>query len=147
MGAILLDGAHIPFPEDTFNAFLEKWKNGTIPKSPGKHAYDFHNNEIDYNKGIITLKSRIEYSVSHRHHFKFFVPTDYRGLKDYITSNFNPSYMTFTENIPYLNDGTWRYVSNPKEISINTKYLDIEIIDIGFLKRKLLHIAWEDNGS
>ncbi len=55
--------------------------------------------------------------------------------------------MTFTESIPYLNDGTWKYVNNPKEISINTKYLDIEIIDIGFLKRKLLNIAWEDTND
>jgi hypothetical protein len=68
--------------------------------------------------------------VEYRHHFKFFVPNDYRGLKDYVTNHFNPSHVSFHEHIPYLNDGTRKYIKSPEEISINTHYLNIEIMDV-----------------
>lgn len=144
MGNTSINGLHIPFPEDSFNAFMEAWENGTIPKSPGKHYYDFDPGELDFSKDLITFKSRIEYTITHRHHFKFFIPTDYRGLKDYITNHFNPSSITFHEHIPYLNDGTWKYIRSPKEISLYTRYLNIEIMDISFLKRKQLKMIWQD---
>lgn len=144
MGNIAINGLHFPFPEDSFNAFMEAWENHTIPKSPGTHYFDFDPGELDFSMDLITFKSRIEYTVTHRHHFKFFVPIDYRGLKDYITDHFNPSYIEFHEHIPYLNDGTWKYISSPEEISLNTRYLNIEVMDISFLKRKQVKLVWED---
>lgn len=144
MGNISLTGIHIPFPEDSFNSFMQAWEEGSIPKTPGKHYFDFDPGELDFSKEFITYKSRIEYIVKHRHHFKFFIPIDYRGLKDYVTNNFNPSYIEFNEYIPYLNDGSWRYIKSPSEVTLNTKYLNIEIMDISFLNKKLINMIWED---
>jgi hypothetical protein len=144
MTDMTINGFHIPFPEDSFSAFIQAWERDDIPKSPGQHTFNFEPDGLDFNKDLITFKSKIEYTVEHRHHFKFFIPTDYRGLKDYVTNHFNPSYISFNEHIPYLNDGTWKYIKSPEEISINTRYLNIEIIDVSFLKKKMIRVIWED---
>jgi len=146
MGQVGVNGLEIPFPEDSFNAFLSAWENDQIPKTPGNHSYEFKPESLDFNQANITLESTIEYRVTHRHHFKFFVPVDYRGLHDYLSETFRPSFMAFREDIPYLDDGTWKYIKDPKEVSINSLYLNIEIIDIGFLKKKLMRMAWTDPG-
>ncbi|KRT13298.1 hypothetical protein ASU31_25130 [Pedobacter ginsenosidimutans] len=144
MGEIGVNGLEIPFPEDSFKAFMSAWENDDIPKAPGEHIFEFKPESLDFSKTNITLKSIIEYKVSHRFHFKFFIPIDYRGLQDYLSETFRPSFMAFKEKIPYLDDGTWKYIKDPTEISISSVYLDIEIMDIGFLKKKLFRIAWKD---
>lgn len=144
LGNITTNGVEIPFPEDSFNAFMSAWENDQIPKTPGNHSYEYKPESLNFDQKNVTLKSIIEYKVSHRFHFKFFIPVDYRGLQDYLSETFRPSFMAFKEDIPYLDDGTWKYIKDPKEISINSLYLDVEIMDIGFLKRKLIRMAWKE---
>ena len=51
--------------------------------------------------------------------------------------------MAFNETIPFMNDGTWKYLENPEEVSLNTLHLNIELLDMDFLKQKMLRFHWE----
>ncbi|NEU08381.1 restriction endonuclease [Flavihumibacter sp. R14] len=139
-----MDHMHLPFPEDAFNIFMEKWQKDDIPKNEGTHYLELNREDIQLNENLFPLKSGVSYTIKARHHFKFFVPTEYRGLRDYITEKFKPTFMAFNEPIPFLNDGTWKYLEAPEEISLNTLHLDIEILDVSMLKNKRLRLLWKE---
>ncbi len=138
-----INGITIPFPEQTLMLFLKKWENDEISKEPGVHHLALDEANMKLNANLLPIKNGIEYKVVHRHHLKFFKPIEYRGIKDYITEKFTPTFMTFNENIPFSNDGTWNYIENPEDISIKTLHLNIELLDIGFLKKKMIRFEWE----
>lgn len=140
----IMEHMHMPFPEEAFNTFMDKWQNDEIPKQEGAHYLDLNREDIQLNENLYPLKSGISYTVSARHHFKFFIPTEYRGLKDYITEKFKPTFMAFNEPIPFMNDGTWKYIERPEEVSLNTLHLDIEILDISLLKNKRIRLLWKE---
>ena len=139
-----IEGIEMPFPDLVIKGFLEKWEGDELDKQPGTHYLSLDKDLIKFSNSFMELKTEIEYTVAHRYHFKFFKPTDYRGIKDYFTENFTPAFIEFKEAIPYLNDGTWDYVPSLKEISIQTSHLQIEIIDMDLLKKKMIRIKWEN---
>lgn len=139
-----IDHIELPFPEDAVNIFMNKWYNDELSKESGTHFLNMERDAIQFSEDLLPLKNRIEYTVHARHHFKFFVPNDYRGLKDYLTEKFSPTFMSFSEQIPFLNDGTWKYIESPAEVSLNTLHLNIEALDVNFLKKKMLRFVWED---
>lgn len=142
-GPTTLNGVNVPFPDVAFQKFLDKWEANEIPKDPGTHYFHLEREDIQYHDDLKPIKNGIEYKVVHRHHFKSFTPVDYRGIRNFITEKFTPSFMAFTEKIPFLNDGTWKYVDDPTEISLKTQHLNIEILDIGFLNKKMIRFVWE----
>jgi len=138
------DHMNIPFPEDAFNIFMNKWQNDEIPKEQGNHYLKLDREDIQLNENLLPLENGISYTVRARHHFKFFIPKEYRGLKDYLTEKFRPTFMAFDEPIPFLNDGTWKYLEKPDEVSLNTLHLDIEILDVSLLKNKRIRLLWKE---
>jgi Restriction endonuclease len=142
VGTATIEGMHVPFPDLAFQKFLEKWESDEISKEPGVHYLPLEREDIQYHKDLMPVRSGIEYHIIHRHHFKSFTPIDYRGIKDFITEKFTPSFMAFSEKIPFLNDGTWKFVNDPKEISLKTLHLNIEILNISFLKKKMIRFIW-----
>lgn len=144
VGPIEVDGISMPFPNLAVQQFIEKWEKNELDKSPGTHYFALDKDLIKLHDNSWSLKSGIEYTIVHRHHFKYFVPIDYRGIKDYITEKFTPSFMAFNETIPFLNDGTWKYIDNPNEISIKTILLNIEVIDMDFVKERFIRSVWEN---
>lgn len=143
VGEISIDGIQLPLPEIAIKTFMEKWEKDEISKEPGKHMLYLDRESIQFRDDLIPIQNAIEYEITHRHHFKFFVPVDYRGIKDYITQNFNAAFMAFNENIPFLNDGTWKYIESPDQILVKTTLLNIEFLNIDFLKRKMIRINWD----
>lgn len=138
------DHMNIPFPEEAFNIFMDKWQNDEIPKDEGSHYLELEREAIQLNENLFPLKNGVAYNVKTRHHFKFFVPNDYRGLRDYITEKFKPTFMTFSEPIPFMNDGTWKYLEKPNDVPLNMFHLDIEILDVSMLKNKRIRLLWKD---
>lgn len=139
-----MDHMQMPFPEQAFNIFMHKWENDEISKEEGQHYLELDREDINLNENLFPLKNGISYTVKIRNHFKFFVPKDYRGLRDYLTETFTPTFMAFNEPIPFLNDGTWKYIENPEEISISTLHLNIEMLDIDMLKNRMVRFVWRD---
>lgn len=144
MGPVTISGVEMPFPDHALHEFLKNWENDSIPKTPGIHYMPMDPAIINLNKDLWPLQTGIKYEITHRHHFKYFIPVDYRGLKDYLTERFTPSFMQFSESIPYLNDGTWTYIDSPESIAIDPVLLNIEIVDIDFLKHKLIRHYWQN---
>lgn len=143
IGETSMDHIKVPYPELAFSIFMEKWEKDEISKEPGTHYLPLEKEAVQLHKDLLPLKTGVEYKVTNRHHFKFFVPVDYRGLKDYITENFTPSFMAFNEQIPFMNDGTWVFVENPDDLPLKTLHLNIEILAMGFLKKKMIRLKWE----
>jgi len=143
VGDISIDHLKVPFPDAAFNIFMQKWERDEITKEPGTHYLQLDRESINLHKDLMPLKTGITYTISVRHHFKFFIPVDYRGLKDYLTENFTPSFMDFNESIPFMNDGTWKYLGNPQDVSLNTLHLNIEILDMAFVQKKMIRFHWQ----
>lgn len=141
---VKIDGVTFPYPEIAVTEFLRKWENNELTKEEGTHYIELDKKAFQFPNSIMSLKTGIEYKIEYRYHFKFFKPVDYRGIRDYISENFTPSFMEFKESIPFFNDGTWQYVPSLSEISINTSHLHIEIVDIDFLKKKMIRVNWKD---
>jgi hypothetical protein len=136
-----IEGVQLPDIKYALEEFLKKWENNEIPKDVGKHTFRLNKDLLKIlNKDLWPISSIIDYEIFHRHHFKFFVPIDYRGIRDYVSERFTPTFMEFKEAIPFADDGTWRFVPDPKEISLKAVYLDIEIVHIDMLKLKMLKI-------
>lgn len=144
MGDISIDHIEIPYPADILDIFIKKWENDEIPKEHGTHYLSLDREAIQYHKDLMPVKNGIEYKVNNRFHFKFFVPNEYRGIKDYITQKFTPTFMAFSETIPFSDDGSWKYIASPEEVSLNTLHLDIEIIDISMLSKKMVRLKWKE---
>ncbi|HEY1020480.1 MAG TPA: restriction endonuclease [Sediminibacterium sp.] len=140
-----ISGIEMPYPIEAFSKFLKAWEDDKLDKTPGTHIYNLERESIKIPIKSMPLQSHIEYTVQDRYHFKFFIPTDYRGIKDYITQNFTPSFIEFKETIPYLNDGTWKYIADPSEVSLSTSHLQIEIISLDFFKKQLVRTYWAKN--
>ena len=145
VGDIKLDGIHLPFPEVALREFIKKWESDELSKEPGTHFLHLDRESIKFYEQLVPVKNGIEYTIEHRHHFKFLVPSDYRGFKDYITGNFTPSFIEFKDPIPFFEDKTWQYINNPEELAIKVSHLNIEIIDIDMLTKKMLRVNWEKN--
>lgn len=139
-----IDHMNILFPEEAFNIFMKKWEKDEIKKEEGMHYLELNREDIVYNKDLLPLKNGISYTIKVRNHFKFFIPKEYRGLRDYITKKFTPTFMTFNEPITFLNDRSWKYLEKPEDISLNTLHLDIEILDVSLLKHKRVRLLWKD---
>ncbi len=137
-----VDGIEVPYPEKAIEEFVRRWESDTIDKTPGTHYLELDKEMLKLQPDLWALKSGIKYEIFHRHHFKYFIPVDYRGLKDYLTERFTPTFMRFDEKIPFLNDGTWKYIDSPSVIAVEPVMLDIEIVDINFLHRKLIRFNW-----
>jgi len=141
MGEVSINGINLPDIEDTYNYFLSQWESSNISKEPGLHRIDLDSQILGIlNKDVMPLQSYIEYEITNRHHFKYFEPVDYRGIKDYITNNFTPTFLKFKEPIPFLDDGTWKYIKDPNEISVNAVHLNIEIVYFDLAKSKMMKI-------
>ncbi|MDI3321982.1 restriction endonuclease [Pinibacter soli] len=136
-----VDRLQIPDVITAMEYFVSKLEKDEILKTQGKHLLDLDASRL-FNDDMHQwdLKAKIEYDVTHRYHFKFFTPTDYRGIKDFVSNNFKPSFIEFNEEIPFLNDGTWTHVENPDLIPLNAFHLNIEFTEIDILKKKLLKI-------
>jgi hypothetical protein len=141
MGPAEIKGIELPNPKIALDIFLEKWQRDEISKEAGKHTIQLSKElmSID-NTDLWPLGSEIEYEIGYRYHFKFFTPSDYRGIKDYISKNFTPSFIEFNERIPFLNDGTWVYVPDPSVIPLNSLHLNIEIVQFDMLRLQMLKI-------
>lgn len=143
MKEMAVDGVEVPYPERAIEEFVRRWENDTLDKTPGIHYLELDKDMLKLHTDLWALQSGIKYEISHRYHFKYFVPVDYRGLRDYITKRFTPTFMQFDENIPFLNDGTWKYIESPSVIAVEPIMLDIEMVDINFLRRKLIRFNWK----
>jgi hypothetical protein len=140
---ITIDSVPLPFPEIAIKEFLKKWERDELDKNQGSHYIELDRDMIKPENSLYALKTGIEYDVMNRYHFKFFKPTDYIGIKDYVTQNFTPTFIEFKENIPFQNDGTWQYIPSLNEISIETSHLQIEVVDIDILRRKMIRVNWD----
>ena len=143
IGDITIDRLEIPFPEDVLNLFLKKWEVGELSKAQGTHYLNLNSYNIQYHKDLLPIRNGITYQVEIRHHFKFFVPNEYRGMRDSLTQKFTPSFMAINEEIPLVEDKTWKYIENPEDIALNTLHLNIEILDVSMLKRKMIRLEWK----
>jgi hypothetical protein len=122
--------------------FVSKWESDEIPKNEGENKFVLDNDALAIDKNVLwPLVTEVNYNITYRYHFKFFSPIDYRGIKDYVTENFNPSFIQFDEKIPFLNDGSWEYVPDPKKIPLNTLHLDIEVIRFDLLKQQAMRVT------
>ncbi len=143
--ATTINGIEIHIPMNAFQEFVNKWEADVIPKTPGKHYIPLDTSKIPVDKEKWTFKLGIQYEVEHRYHWKYFIPKEYRGLRDYISKKFTPSFMSFSESIPLLDDGTWTYIKDPSTLAIDSLSLNMEIIDIDFLKEKKIRFLWTHN--
>jgi hypothetical protein len=144
VGPTKIDKVKLELPVYALNEFLKKWENNEIPKTLGTHTMELEREAIKIHDDLLPLISTIKYSIVHRHHFKFFIPQEYRGLKDYITQKFKPSFIVFNEAIPFLNDGTWKHVEDIGDISLNASHLQIEIVEIDLINQKMFRAEWVD---
>ncbi len=81
-GPAEIRGVQLPDPRVALNIFLEKWQLNEISKEPGKHTLQLGRELLSINNmDLWPLGSEIEYEIVHRYHFKFFTPSDYRGIK------------------------------------------------------------------
>jgi hypothetical protein len=117
--------------------FIRRWEENKLDKKEGPHRFDMFEEGmcIEINGIIVAIqKLSIQYNVKIRHYFKFFTPTDYRGINNFITEKFKASYIVFNEEIPFINDGTWKYIPTPDSIPLSVTHLKIEQFDFGMHK-------------
>jgi hypothetical protein len=145
LGNVTMDGVMLPDISDTFNIFLSAWEAGKLNKEPGEHRLTLNKDLLSQlNKEVIGLESYINYEISHRYHFKFFQPVDYRGIKDFLTKNFKPSFISFSETIPFLNDGTWKFVPDVSAVALNALHLNVEMVHFDIAKMHMVRIELKE---
>lgn len=141
LGTTTMEGVNLPDISDTFNIFLSAWERGKISTENGEHKLDLNRDLITkLNKDVMGLQSYIAYKVDTRYHFKFFQPVDYRGVKDFLTENFKPSFMKFSEKLPFLNDGTWKFIPDIKDVAVDAMHLDVEMVYFDIAKMQMVRI-------
>ena len=139
-----IDGIRLEHPTKALETFVAAWQAGTIPKEEGSHTFELDRSIIKLPVKSMPMTSYIKYDVSYKYHLKSFIPSDYRGIKDYISEKFKASFIEFNEKIPFLNDGTWQHVSNPNLLAIDTSHLKIDISSIDFYKHHFINIEWKE---
>lgn len=134
------DGSETTFLKE----FIKNWEEGKINTTPGEHliSFDayvemFENTELFPPKPV-----EMGYKVKTRHYLKFFTPSDYRGIKNYVTEKFKPSFMKIEGAIPFSEDKTWQYVEDPNQLSVNSIRLEVDIVDIE--KLRFIRAEWKD---
>jgi hypothetical protein len=127
-----LDGSTTTFLKE----FIKAWDENQINTSAGTHLISFEAYvDMFENKELFPPKpAEMQYSVKIRNYLKFFSPTDYRGLRNYVTEKFKPTFIKIEGAIPFINDKTWQYVEDPSELSINSIRLEVDVVDIENLR-------------
>jgi hypothetical protein len=123
--------------ETTFlREFSQLWDERKINKTPGKHVTQFKS-YIDILADIDNLErepTELEYTVTARHYYKLFAPTDYRGIKNYLTEKFKPTFIIVEGAIPFSEDKSWQYIDDPSKLSIDAVHFEVDIVDVGDMR-------------
>jgi len=131
------------YPKEALQEFMLKWENNLIPKEQGKHYVRLQNHSIIQHEDLYPTKCGIEYEVKVRTHFKHFIPIDYRGIQNYLTDKFTPSFISFEEPIAGLNDNSWKYVEDPSIIPLSAVSLKIEILNVDLINQNFVRLEWD----
>ncbi len=101
-----LDGREVDF----LGIFLNLLSGNKINFQPGDHrmTLEAYADIFDQDYTVPPLLFELKYSVKTRHYIKFLTPMDYRGIKNYVTEKFKPSFVKITESIPFHEDKSWQ---------------------------------------
>jgi hypothetical protein len=134
-----MDGTDTTFLKE----FMNLWQDMKIDLTPGDHITVF-DAYVDMfgNPDLFPPKpAELAYKVKTRHYLKYFTPIDYRGIKDYVTNKFRPSFIKIEGALPFSHDKTWKYIEDPTLLSINSIRLEIDIVDIQ--KMRFVRAEWK----
>jgi restriction endonuclease len=126
------DGSETTFLKE----FTKAWNDNKIETNSGNYKIIFDAyNDIFGDPDLFPPKpEEFHYVVKTRHYLKFFTPTDYRGIKNYVTEKFKPSFIEIKDAIPFTDDKTWQYIEDPSRLSLNSICLEVDIVDMGNLR-------------
>lgn len=123
--------------------FRKAWEKGEIKSTEGDHTVKFDAYIDMFGNPDLFPPSPVEiqYHVKARYYLKFFTPTDYRGIKNYVTEKFNPSFIKIEGSIPFSDDKSWWYIKNPDVLAVNSERLEVVIVDIE--KTRFVKTEWK----
>ncbi len=123
--------------------FVDKWIDDKIDKSEGSHNFKMDNQAFKiYHPFATDIESYMHYTVKYRNHFKYMSPDEYRGVENYVTENFTPSFIQFDNINPLITDETWTYVSNLNDIAIKVSHLKVETLLSDLFKIRMISYDW-----
>ena len=106
-----------------------KWNVNAIQTEDGKYRMKFDDVYLDMfpeNPSIPVKPLELEYEVKNKYYFKMFTPDEYRGIRNFITEKFKPSFIVIADLNPFEKDKTWKFIQNPKEIKLEAVQLEID---------------------
>lgn len=108
-----------------FETFVDRWNEDALPREPG-----YVHNILTGNKGVELLVGKglwrpieslsISYVVVQLAWLKYISPSDYRGIKDYLSGAFTASYLELGLR-PFERDETWKPVEDLASLVVETK--------------------------
>lgn len=131
--------------ETTFlNEFVIAWNNKRINTAPGTYKLflDAYIDMFENTELFPPKPTEFDYTVKTRHYLKFFTPTDYRGIRNYVTEKFKPSFIKMEGVIPFSDDKTWQFIEDPAKLSLNSIRLEVDIVDIE--KNRFIRTEWKE---
>jgi hypothetical protein len=130
------EGLVMKKPDGTETTFLQEfsklWRENKISKTPGKHTLKFSPQmDVYIRMGDLDHQpTELEYTVTVRHYYKLFTPTGYRGVKNYFTEKFKPTFIQLEGAVPFFEDKTWQYIEDPSKLAIDAVHLEVDVLDI-----------------